>query len=403
MRTALGRRRAFVAELRDKGVICSREVGAAFLAVPREKFIPAVVAEHGLAAVYRDQAHVTKRDSRGMPLSSSSQPALMARMLELLDVRPGQRVLEIGAGTGYNAALLARLTGPDGHITTIDIDPQLVRQARRALRVNGYGVSVVAGDGRDGYRRLAPYDRIIATACADEIPRAWLEQLTDGGLLEVPLRLDRDRSAIQVIPVFERTGDRLVSNALTWGGFMPLHSGDGGWRRPPVTLSASRTGGGRHESLGSLTGQALMRLPESAARALLASVLTAAGRPVKQGLIAMSSAEPPLMLIYLLSRIPDARRIALDTSSRIGIGLVDQRTRSLAIVSTRSPWKGESGWHRRRSRWRLDGFGGEAAAAELADHLEQWARLSRRGRPRLQITASGSARALRLSYEWSAR
>jgi hypothetical protein len=170
-----------------------------------------------------------------------------------------------------------------------------------------------------------------------------------------------------------------------------------------VTLSASRTGGGRHESLGSLTGQALMRLPESAARALLASVLTAAGRPVKQGLIAMSSAEPPLMLIYLLSRIPDARRIALDTSSRIGIGLVDQRTRSLAIVSTRSPWKGESGWHRRRSRWRLDGFGGEAAAAELADHLEQWARLSRRGRPRLQITASGSARALRLSYEWSAR
>src|SRR5437016_1775132 len=103
-----------VRELREEGVIGSEAVADAFATVPRERFIPQIVREHGLDAVYRDEAFVTKKDSRGMPLSSSSQPALMAQMLDLLQLQPGQRVLEIGAGTGYNAALLSHLVGPRG-------------------------------------------------------------------------------------------------------------------------------------------------------------------------------------------------------------------------------------------------------------------------------------------------
>ena len=226
-------RAELVDELRSKGVVYSDAVADAFATVPRERFIPDVMAERGLEAVYRDQAFVTKKDPRGMPLSSSSQPALMARMLELLDLQPGLHVLEVGTGSGYNAALLAHLVGPRGRVTSIDVDSDLARLAGRALKDSGYRVAVHVGDGREGWKESAPYDRIIVTACADEIRRRWLEQLKDGGLLELPLRLDPDRAAIQVIPVLQRRGDRLRSTALTSGGFMPLHAGDGGWGGVP--------------------------------------------------------------------------------------------------------------------------------------------------------------------------
>jgi protein-L-isoaspartate(D-aspartate) O-methyltransferase len=112
-RTASERlRRKLVRDLRERGVVCSPLVAAAFAAVPRELFIGEVAAERGLQAVYRDEAIVTKRDPRGLPLSSSSQPSLMAKMLDLLEVQPGHRVLEIGAGTGYNMALLSHIVGP---------------------------------------------------------------------------------------------------------------------------------------------------------------------------------------------------------------------------------------------------------------------------------------------------
>src|ERR1039458_7943550 len=130
-------RRSLVADMHAKGVLSSPRVRAAFLAVAREHFLPEALANGGLKAVYRDDAIVTKRNSHGLPLSSSSQPSLMAKMLELLDVRPGDRLLEVGAGTGYNAALLAHLSGPSGRVTSIDIDPDLARRARRSLRDAG--------------------------------------------------------------------------------------------------------------------------------------------------------------------------------------------------------------------------------------------------------------------------
>jgi protein-L-isoaspartate(D-aspartate) O-methyltransferase len=390
-----------VAELRAKGVIRSDPVEAAFLTIPRERFVPDVVAERGLEAVYRDEALVTKRDSHGMPLSSSSQPALMAEMLQLLAPRPGDRVLEIGAGTGYNAALLTHIVGPKGRVTSVDVDAGLVRSARRVLREAGYRASVTIADGREGHPTSAPYDRIIVTACADEIPRAWLEQLKDGGLLELPLRLDPDGAAIQLIPVLERRGDRLQSVAVTWGGFMPLHSGDGGWRPPPATLSAGRSAKGKHTSLISMSGAGLERLPGDAARELLASALTSRGRPRRQGVTDMSSTKPPLFLIYLLLRIPAAQRVSLMQDGRLGVGMIDRRSRSLAVISLRSPWNADADTRQTRPRWRLDAYGNDEAAIQLEQLTSEWQELQRDHRTRLKITGRPDAQALRLSFGWT--
>ncbi len=394
-------RRRLVGELRAQGVIRSELVEAAFLSVPRERFLADVVSERGLEAVYRDEAIVTKRDPRGMPLSSSSQPALMAEMLELLAARPGERVLEVGSGTGYNAALLAHIVGSTGRVTSVDIDAELARQARRALRDGGYRASIMVGDGRQGHPGAAPYDRIIATACADEIPRAWFDQLAEGGRLELPLRLDPDGAAIQVIPVLERRGNRLRSLALTWGGFMPLHGGEGGWRPPPAALSASRSVNGKHFSLISITGAGLEQLPADVARELLASVLVTRGRARSQGVTDMSSGRPPLLMIYLLLTIPAARRVSLSHDGRLGVGMIDRRSRSLAVVSVRSPWRSEPGSRQVRTRWRLDVHGNDTAAIQLERLLAQWRELQRTDRTTLRLTALRRADAVRLRFAWS--
>ena len=107
----------------------------------------------------------------------------MVRMLEALTLQPGQQVLEIGAGTGYNAALLSKLVGDSGHIVTIDRDEELVRQAtERLAAVSIENVDVVLADGVLGYPLQAPYHRMIATAAFRQVPRAWREQLTTGGI-----------------------------------------------------------------------------------------------------------------------------------------------------------------------------------------------------------------------------
>ena len=400
-------RAQLVAELRRREAIRSRAVAAAFAEVPREVFIPRVLAEQGIAGVYRDEAFVTKRHPRGIPVSSSSQPGLMAAMLELLELRPGQRVLEVGAGTGYNAALIRHLVGASGRVTTIDIDRELAGTARSALRSAGYRASVVVGDGRAGWPRGAPYDRIIVTACADQVPRAWLDQLSEGGRIVLPLRLDPDGTAIQLIPVLERRDGRLRSAGMTWGGFMALHGGDGGWRPPRAQVSATRSTGGDPVSLGHVAGAGLSGVSEQVARSLLARVISSTGELRARGVTPMGPGRTPLLLVHLLLGIPERRRVSVHTSRRIGIGTVDRRSGSLAVFSVPSPWSRRSSSEAALVRWRLesfagDGAAGDASAAELEGLLAEWNELRGAGRRRLHLTAHarGGAEALVLRFGW---
>ncbi|MQA87715.1 MAG: methyltransferase domain-containing protein [Streptosporangiales bacterium] len=123
-------------------------------------------------------------------MSAASQPTIVATMLEQLQAEPGHHVLELGAGTGYNATLLAHLVGNDGQVTTTDVDDDIVDGARAGLAAAGVdNVRVILGDAALGYPGGAPYDRIIATVGAYGLPPAWLEQLAPHGRLVVPLRL----------------------------------------------------------------------------------------------------------------------------------------------------------------------------------------------------------------------
>ncbi|MDS1271404.1 methyltransferase domain-containing protein [Lipingzhangella sp. LS1_29] len=119
--------------------------------------------------------------------SSSTAPWLMARMLDALQLEPGMRVLEIGTGTGYNAALVDHLVGPSGHVVSVEVTPEVATRARAALVRDGRHVTVVTGDGAEGWLPGAPYDRIIATASVASIPPAWLQQTCPGGIILAPL------------------------------------------------------------------------------------------------------------------------------------------------------------------------------------------------------------------------
>ena len=134
-----------------------------------------------LEMVYSDRLLVIRRDG-DEACSSSSMPSVVATMLEALAVRDGDTVLEIGTGSGYNAALLCERLGAN-RVTTIDCDIALVEAARRRLSEHGYEPTVVAGDGFLGYAPNAPYDRVIATCRVRQVPRAWITQTRAGGLI----------------------------------------------------------------------------------------------------------------------------------------------------------------------------------------------------------------------------
>ncbi|MCX0244046.1 methyltransferase domain-containing protein [Streptomyces drozdowiczii] len=173
---------------------------AAFADVPREHFVPSFYRQDAegrwyevseedpgyLEAVYSDTALTTQLDAHGVPTSSSSEPGLMLAMLDALDAEPGHRLFELGLGTGYNAALASSLLGSD-NVVSVDVDPSLVRRARRNLERGRYRPRVYAGDGAEGRPDRAPYDRVIATAALRRIPPALLAQARPGAVVVAPV------------------------------------------------------------------------------------------------------------------------------------------------------------------------------------------------------------------------
>jgi protein-L-isoaspartate(D-aspartate) O-methyltransferase len=207
-------RAELVAHLRECGVLSDSRVAAVFERVPRHVFIPAV----GLAEAYADKAVVTRyRD--GVPASSASQPAIIAIMLEQLRLPLGGRVLEIGAGTGYNAALLSGLVGSSGRVVSVEIDAEVAGEARDHLSQADIGnVEVVCGDGALGWPDVTPYDGIIVTAGASDLAPAWYGQLAVHGRLVMPLSI----RGVQQCVAFERADGHLRSAAVRECRFVPL-------------------------------------------------------------------------------------------------------------------------------------------------------------------------------------
>ncbi len=182
--TAEAARARMTADLRARSRALSAPIQDAFATVPRHLFVPEV----GPSDAYRDEAFVIKCGPDGIPVSSSSQPAMMAIMLEQLALRPGHRVLEIGTGSGYNAALITVITAPRGKVVSLDIDLELVERARSSLAAAGFSeVEVRCADGGYGDPAGAPFDRVIVTAGVWDIAPAWFEQLADDGRLVLPL------------------------------------------------------------------------------------------------------------------------------------------------------------------------------------------------------------------------
>jgi len=196
------------------GTVLSKDVEAAFRAVPRHRFAPGATLEEAYA-----RASVrTKRDAHGVTVSAVSDPGIQAMMLEQAGLRPGMRCLEIGSG-GYNAALMAEIVGVGGEVTTIDIDPDVTDAARDYLTQTGHQrVNVVLADGEQGCAEHAPYDRIIVTAGAWDIPPAWVEQLTGDGILTVPLRM---RGLTRSI-AFAQADGHLVARSAKVCGFVKM-------------------------------------------------------------------------------------------------------------------------------------------------------------------------------------
>jgi protein-L-isoaspartate(D-aspartate) O-methyltransferase len=141
-------------------------------------------------------------------------------MLEQLHVSNGHRILEVGTGTGYNAALLSVLSGPEGDVFSIEVEPDVAERASRIFTVLGFvRVHVVTGDGQDGYPDGSPYDRIIVTTGAREVTTSWKEQLAEQGRLVVPVVVE---TGVGSILVFDKLDGELVYREQTPCGFLPM-------------------------------------------------------------------------------------------------------------------------------------------------------------------------------------
>ncbi len=198
-------------QLRRRGIRDER-VLAAMLEIPREEFVP---LESRVVAYHDGPIHI----GEGQTIS---QPYMTALMAESLALRGGERVLEVGAGCGYAAAVLGALAA---EVVTLEIIPRLAQQARDNLRRTGrdWNVRVVAGDGSGGYAEAAPYDAISVAAGAPEVPGALVEQLNDPGILVIPVGPLDD----QELRVMTLRGGRVDSRVPTMCRFVPLRGGEG--------------------------------------------------------------------------------------------------------------------------------------------------------------------------------
>ena len=201
-------RRLLVDSLKRRRYISSSSVENAFLNVPREQFIP---------------QNLQRRAYDDTPLSigngqTISAPHMVAIMCEALDIKKGQKILEIGAGSGYHAAIVSKLVGETGHVYSVERIECLAEQAKNNLESIGIkNVTVAHGDGSEGLPNNSPYDRIYVTCASPRAPEPLLEQLKDAGKLLIPIG-----NRICRLELIEKKGEQIQSTDLGGCAFVPL-------------------------------------------------------------------------------------------------------------------------------------------------------------------------------------
>jgi protein-L-isoaspartate(D-aspartate) O-methyltransferase len=385
--TADAARARLASELRDRSRALSRSVQDAFAKVPRHVFVPEVAP----AAAYKDEALVIKCGPDGMPVSSSSQPAMMAIMLDQLGLQPGHRVLEIGTGSGYNAAVMAAVVGPEGKVVSIDIDPELVARARASLAAAGCdSVTVICADGGFGDPDGAPFDRIIVTAGAWDIAPAWLDQVAPRGLLVLPLSV----RGIQ-LSVALRRGDAGVWRSIS------------SWRCGFVRMLGAFAG---PETITRLGEPDVLVAQVSDGRAVDPEALQAAlaGQPAAEQVLARTGglAELGDLDLWLTMSAAMLDRVTLMAAGSwfplaqlLPVGfLVSNATEAsrLGAAVLLPGRRGDRGFEHARARpgavIRGFGPGGPALAGYLAELAHQWAGLGRPEAQQLQLTVRPAGR-----------
>jgi protein-L-isoaspartate(D-aspartate) O-methyltransferase len=405
-------RARMVEELRGRGRLASPDLADAFLAVPRHLFLPEIAA----ADAYADQAFVIKTDDSGLPLSSSSQPMMMAIMLEQLGIGPGDRVLEVGTGTGYNAAVMARLAGETGLVVSVDIDPGLVARARANLETARPGagpagsevsiadVIVICGDGGFGAPDYAPYDKIIVTAGAWDLAPQWLAQLGPGGRIVLPLSVRGSQLSV----AFERADGHWRSRSVTPCGFIRM---TGAFGSPESFVPVGpqpgmhvQTDDGRPLDTGALYG-----------------ALTGPGADVPTGVRVAGVTQLVDADLWVALTLPDLVRVMITGRERAQFpalrkvpfgALADSGSGSSFAVAGLRPaamseltWKAvdEAGENRERLRELLRsefevavrwfGTGGADLAGRMGSRLAAWQQAGRPSAPYLRLAAypSGTA------------
>lgn len=218
---------------------------AAVTATPRHRFVHRFRVDDGplcdqdaepdrhLPVIYSDTVmrHV---DAAGRSLpSSNSQPSYILFLLHLLSLEPGQTVLEIGSGSGWLAAIMARLVGPAGRVVGIELIGDLAAQSRKDLAAERIeNVEIITGDGTHGHPKAAPYDRAIITAATWDLPAVLFDQVREGGLILVPIELrSPDGCAVTLL---RRQGAAFVAERTVSGWFVPLQGS--GQDRPELAV-----------------------------------------------------------------------------------------------------------------------------------------------------------------------
>lgn len=201
-------KKVLIEKLKDEGRIVSQAVEDAFKSIPREYFIPS----HLKHQAYHDRPLDI---GQGQTISA---PHMVAIMAEALDFKPGHKVLEIGAGSGYHAAIVSQLVGETGKVYTIERLPSLARLAQKHLSdAKISNVSVVVGDGSVGLKKYASYDRMYVTCSAPSTPKILFDQLDERGKLLIPVG-----GMMAQLLLFEKKGKEILRRDLGGCAFVPL-------------------------------------------------------------------------------------------------------------------------------------------------------------------------------------